>query len=276
MRGIIILLVSLLIPCLHAADSLATQLIAVRKGGASLTAPSVGGATLSPEQAYAVQDEFIETLVSGGEVPCGFKVGFTGKAAQQAWGVDGPASGPLFSSMRCADGSSISHAEFHTLIIEAEIAFTLASDIRTEADLTDLRSKVASWHLAFDIPDVRYDLKAGKPTGAEIIADGMGAHRFVIGTAQEPASLDIATVVSLARDDAVMTEAPCSAALGSPWTVLDWLARQQIAKGKILQKGAIVLTGALGKPYLAKTVNSAKGTYLARYQDLKLSVTITE
>ena len=66
-------------------------------------APPSETKTLTLTEAYAIQDELREALAGKGERILGWKAGFTGRAAQQTFGIDHPVCGFLLAS-----GGSIS------------------------------------------------------------------------------------------------------------------------------------------------------------------------
>jgi 2-keto-4-pentenoate hydratase len=85
----------------------------------------------------------------------------------------------------------------------------------------------------------------------------------MLGSPKKPSQIDMSKVnAKFSINGKEVSNAPASAALGNPWNVLLWLANLQIERGQPLQKGEVILTGALGKPYKAKGA-AAVGTYEA-------------
>ena len=206
----------------------------------------------------------------------GYKLGFTSAAAQQRFGVASPAWGRLRAQMRVPADGEISASSFSRVFVEAEIAFTIGRrvDVRLD-DVTDLLAYVRTVHPALELPDWRFGSGA-QPGFAEILADGVGAHRFVLGPGREPGEVELATAaVVLERDGEGIGRGRGADAMGSPWLALLWLSHALLEAGRALEPGEIVLTGALG-PVQVLAPNQAAGRYRVTVEGLgSVGVTIT-
>jgi len=206
----------------------------------------------------------------------GYKLGFTSVAAQQRFGVGSPVWGRLWRRMAIPRDGEVSAGTFSRVFVEAEIAFTMARrlDVRL-GDATDLLSYVGSVHPALELPDWRFGPQA-KPGLVEIVADGVGAHRFVLGTGHAPGEVDLpGAAVVLERDGEVIGRGRGSDALGDPWLALLWLSHALLEAGSALEPGEIVLTGALGAVQVLAP-NEAAGRYRVTVEGLgSVGVTIT-
>ena len=203
------------------------------------------------EEAYRVQDALTRRLARRGEKVAGYKVGFASRGAQDKWGLTEPAYGRLLASMQVPDGGKMDASEFHSLRIEAEVAFVLARSIdRPLKDTGELKPYVRSVHAAFDIPDVRYDLTRHKRRIGDFIADNMAAHRYVLGPARDPGKVNVDNInIALTHDGRKVYGGKASKIMGSPWNVLMWLANALNRRGLALRAGDVVLTGAVDKAY---------------------------
>jgi 2-keto-4-pentenoate hydratase len=206
----------------------------------------------------------------------GYKLGFTSAAARQRFGVETPVWGRLRATMQVQPDGEISAARFSRVFVEAEVAFTMGRrlDVPLE-DPADLLAYVETVHPALELPDWRFPAGV-EPGVAAILADGVGAHRFVLGPGRDPreVALEKAAVI-LERDGEVMGRGRTSDALGSPWRALLWLSHVLLEEGRALEPGEVVLTGALG-PVQALAPESAAGRYRARVEGLgSVAVTIT-
>ena len=85
-------------------------------------------ASLSVDDAYAIQLYNVERMVRQGEVISGKKIGLTSQGIQQQLGVNEPDYGHLFKSMDYSSGTVPANA-FLQPKIEAEIAFVLKEDL---------------------------------------------------------------------------------------------------------------------------------------------------
>jgi len=218
---------------------------------------------LNIADAYQIQDAYTRYAIRKGDGSAGYKAAFTSKPAQEMFGVTSPAYGRLLRSMERPANGTLKQSEFVFFHIEPEVAFKLKSDITTKSEsIEQLLPYVGSVHAAFDIPDIRFKFE-GKPNVVDIIADAAAAHRFMLGPPKKPSQIDMSKVnAKFSINGKEVSNAPASAALGNPWNVLLWLANLQIERGQPLQKGEVILTGALGKPYKAKGA-AAVGTYEA-------------
>lgn len=218
--------------------------------------------------------------VSGASGPAdeavGYKLGFTSAAAQQRFGVASPVWGRLLARMRVPRDGEVSASSFSRVFVEAEIAFTIGRrvDVRLD-DASELRAYVRTVHPALELPDWRFGSGA-KPGVDEILADGVGAHRFVLGSGREPGDVKLATAtVVLERDGDRIGRGRGADALGSPWLALLWLSHALLDAGGALEPGEIVLTGALG-PVHAFAPDEAAGDYRVTVEGLgSVGVTIT-
>jgi 2-keto-4-pentenoate hydratase len=224
----------------------------------------------SATQAYALQSTVDQQFMAIGRRVAGYKIAFTNEKSQLRWGLNEPAFAPLFEDDQVADHAktniaNIDSKDFCLLHVEAEIVFKLKSAITKVPDnQKDLIQHVATVHLGFDIPDLRFSTEQGWPTGYELIADSLGAHAWMIGEGIDQIRFDPAIQVELHRNDQLYSKGLASEVLGSPWQALSWLANKKIEQGQPLQPGQVIFTGPPGKAYLPKTNRDAPGNYEAR------------
>jgi len=79
------------------------------------------------EDAYAIQNAWVEMKVAQGRVVKGHKIGLTSKAMQSALNIDEPDSGILLDDMFFADGGLVPSDRFIATRVEAELAFVMKS-----------------------------------------------------------------------------------------------------------------------------------------------------
>ena len=77
------------------------------------------------EDAYAIQNAWVEMKVAQGRVVKGHKIGLTSKAMQSALNIDEPDSGILLDDMFFADGGLVPTDRFIATRAEAELAFVM-------------------------------------------------------------------------------------------------------------------------------------------------------
>ena len=86
-------------------------------------------ATITLEDAYAIQTRMNEHRYQDGETVVGKKIGVTSKAVQNRLGVAQPDFGILTSAMVKADGEMVNLDELIQPLAEGEIAFILKRDL---------------------------------------------------------------------------------------------------------------------------------------------------
>lgn len=236
------------------ANEIVDLMMSARSAHALIAPPSLTHGLDDIESAYRIQRVFAEKLRPLLGPVAGFKVAFASTAAQEQFGIDEPACGPLFLSQRIPSGSTISVTSFQNIYLEVEVAFTVGRPIDARADsplrsVDELHPLVRSIHAAFDVGDGRFDLTTGSPGVADQVASGCAAHYFVLGAAIDPSAFDPGDVVlKLFVNGRTVRESPATEVMGNPWNSLLWLVNRVLKNGGRLEPGDVVLTGtaALG------------------------------
>src|SRR5262245_29366203 len=154
-------------------------------------APPSAERPLSMAEAYAVQDRVRETLVSRRERVIGWKAGFTGKAAQEMFQCPEPVSAFLLASGVYPDRAEVPAQRFVEVVVEAEVALVLKRDLAGPGVTPPAALQAVEGATpALELVDFRY---SGKPTGTDLVADGVYANAIVLGAAlTEVTHLDLA------------------------------------------------------------------------------------
>lgn len=238
-----------------------------RGSGRLIAPPSVTHNLQNVDFAYRIQRVFSERMRPLVGPVVGFKVAFASRAAQEQFGIDEPAAGPLFLAQRLPPGTTISVSAFRSIYLETEVAFTLAraidaGDAAQLDTVDDLRPYVRSVHAAFDIGDGRFDLEAGSPGVADQVASGCAAHFFILGPALDPAAVDPGSVtLVLQRNGRTIRQSPATEVMGNPWNSLLWLVHRIIKNDGRLDAGDVVLTGTAAPGFNASG-NDLVGDYV--------------
>lgn len=229
----------------------------------------------SIERAYEIQALVAEELSKKLGTVSGYKVAYASKAAQEQFGVDEPASGPLFRLQRVPSGSKLPVSAFMEITLETEIAFTIGKRIdRQIRDVKELKNHVKWVHAAFDVGDYRFVSGPTRPTPQDAIATGVGAHFHVLGPGVVPAEVDVdAITLKLMRNGRTVAESPATNVMGSPWNSLLWLANKLVKTGKTLEPGDVVVSGTAAPAFRTKG-SKIKGRYRGECGDLG-TVTLT-
>jgi 2-keto-4-pentenoate hydratase len=200
---------------------------------------------LSLTDAYRVQDDLRGALLTRGERLLGWKVGFTGKAAQQSFGVDHPVCGFLLASGVFATGEAVPVARFAQLLVEVEVAFVLKRDLAGPGITPATALLAVEGALpALELVESRY---TGKPTGADMVADGVYANAIVLGQPLTPVvGLDLALEgVVYELNGQVAATNTAAEVMGNPLNSLAWVANLLGGRGLGLRAGDIVMSGSV-------------------------------
>ena len=232
--------------------------------------------TFSIKQAYEIQALLAEGLSKKLGDVSGYKVAYASKAAQEQFGVDEPASGPLFRLQRVPSGSKLPASAFMEITLETEIAFTIGKRIAKPVKNVEQLKRHVKWvHAAFDAGEYRFVSGPTKPTPQDSIATGVGAHFHVLGPGVAPDQADVDGVtLILLRNGKTLAESPATNVMGSPWNSLLWLANKLTRDGGALEPGDVVVSGTAAPAYKAKG-RTIKGRYRGECGDLgRVTLTI--
>jgi 2-keto-4-pentenoate hydratase len=177
----------------------------------------------------------------------GRKVGLTNPVVQKQLGVDQPDFGVLLDTMACPADVPVDIARTLQPKIEAEIAFVLAHDLTAPViEPADVAHATAHVVAALEIVDSR--IAAWDIDIVDTVADNASSGLFVLGDRHVGlGDLDLpACLMTLRRDDEVVSTGSGSACLGDPLVAVAWLATTARDHGRPLRAGEIVLSGALG------------------------------
>jgi len=201
----------------------------------------------SIEDAYAIQAANTAHWEKEGRTLVGAKIGLTAQTVQTQLGVDQPDFGHIFADMAVLDGETVAHGRLLQPKVEAEVAFVMARtpDVSrlTSAELIDcvayalpaieiVDSRIADWNIRI----------------VDTVADNASSGLFVLGTQPVAlADLDLRLCGMVLEKNGEPTSFGAGAAcLGNPLHALGWLAAKMAEVGRPLQKGDVILSGALG------------------------------
>lgn len=197
---------------------------------------------LTPEAAYEIQDKVIGAL--GGKVEAA-KLGLTSKAKQAQMNVSEPSYGWLLAGSRIDRSNPLKAGNLIQPRAEPEIAFLLGDQLAgDDVTATEVLAATEGVMPAIDILDSRY---AGYSfTLPEVIADNASAARYAIGEPVPIAEIDLRTVGCVfTKNGELMATAAGAAVLDDPAEAIAWFVRKLSARERHLERGAVVLSGAL-------------------------------
>jgi 2-keto-4-pentenoate hydratase len=242
------------------SESLLTTLVDIRREPRLIPPPSET-APLSFDEAYAIQDRLRERLLAGGERVVGWKAGFTHAGLQKTYGVKEPVCGFLLGSGVLSSGAEVSMSLFGSLVVEAEIAFVMRADLAGPGVTPPRALQAVEGALpALELVDFRM---SGKPTAADVVADGVFAKAIVVGTMLTPVThLDLALEgLVYELNGAIAATNTAAEVMGSPANSLAWIANHLGARGLGLQAGDVVMTGSVSALLRPKAGDVVRATY---------------
>ncbi len=175
----------------------------------------------------------------------GRKVGLTNPLVQARVGIDEPDYGIIHDDMVFASGVVLPASRYNRLLIEAEVAFVLRSDI-LEATPQAVADAIDYVTPAFEVVDFRYAGSVGDIV--DTIADNAGCSGVVLGEEKHPyGSVDLTSVeMVITGGGKEITRGVGSNVLGDPVNAVGWLAETALRTGVPLRAGEILLSGSIG------------------------------
>lgn len=197
------------------------------------------------DDAYLIQQRFVDRRVADGERIVGKKIGVTSKAVQRMVNVSQPDFGQLTSGMAFEEGEITPLGGLIQPKAEAEVAFVLKRDLRgpgiTAADVLRATDYVVP---CFEIVDSR--IQDWKIKIQDTIADNASCGVYVLGRTRARVTdldLDLAGMV-LERNGELLDTAAGAAVQGGPVNAVVWLANTLGALGIPFLAGEVILSGS--------------------------------
>ncbi|MEO6659188.1 MAG: hydratase [Burkholderiaceae bacterium] len=134
---------------MQVTTALADALLGALDAASRLALPTAGDPGFDLDVAYAVADRIRARRIARGEIPRGYKIGFTNRSIWDRYGVHAPIWGPVWdSTLRLLEGddATVSMAGLVQPRLEPEIVFGFARAPRAgmrEAELVDCLEWVA-------------------------------------------------------------------------------------------------------------------------------------
>ncbi len=207
------------------------------------------------DEAYRVQQAWLDRRLARGEVLVGHKIGLTSRAMQAAMKITTPDSGFITDAMVFAPGATLAAADFCDPKVELELCFVLARDLvapdPTIDDVLDATDHVTPAVELIAARSFRTDPTTGRArtvvdTVADNAADGgliCGGHR--VG----PREVDLRWVAALGyRNDVIEETGVAAGVLDHPARGIVWLARRYREQGLRLEAGQSILAGSFTRP----------------------------
>jgi 2-keto-4-pentenoate hydratase len=233
-------------------QSFVKQLAMAKKQGKHVNL-DVSSVPLGIGEGYDLQSEYIAQVAWP---ICGWKVGATSKAGQEALRIEEPIAGPIFEPCIYASGEIVEAPTNAMRVLEPEFAFLMARDLRPkehEYSASDVCAAIAGVAGALEIVDSRFDQHFDVGIGWTI-ADGSANHGFIPGKLQKDwRSLDLlAHSTSLSVNGEIVAQGQGGNVIGGPLNILCWLCNHLISRNLYLKAGDWVSTGLTTKVVAGK------------------------
>ncbi len=200
---------------------------------------------LTVETAYELQAAVLGLRLDVGERVIGGKLGLTSQAKQQAMGVEHPIFAPLTDAMVWPADKPLPIEQLIHPRVEPEIVFLIGEPLEGPgATALDVLGASAGVAAGLEVIDSRYE--GFRFTHPDVVADLASAARFVLGPVLAAPTFDLSLVgCSLEVGGNVVQTAAGAAILGHPANAVALLVNHLAARGERLERGAIVLAGAM-------------------------------
>ncbi|WP_165855759.1 2-oxo-hept-4-ene-1,7-dioate hydratase [Marinobacter sp. JSM 1782161] len=220
------------------------------------------------DDAYAVQNAWVNRKIDAGHRVIGWKIGLTSKAMQYALNIDTPDSGVLFDNMLFEDGNRIPPDRFIQPRIEAELAFVMKAPLSgpdvTVFDVINATDYVTPSLEVLDTRILRKDPETGHArTIVDTISDNAANAGIVLGgRAVRAHEIDMRWTGAIVSRNAAVEETGLGAGvLNHPARGIAWLARRLARYGDRIEAGQVVLSGSFIRPVEARHGDTIVGDF---------------
>ncbi len=207
------------------------------------------------EDAYAIQQSWVEMKLRSGRIVKGHKIGLTSKAMQNTSNISEPDYGVLLDDMFFRDGADISVDRFIVPRVEVELAFVLARPLRgPDCTIFDVLNATEFVTPAMEIIDARIhpidpETKVTRKVFDTISDNAANAGLIVGGRPFRPLEADMRWISAVLYRNGVVEESGVAAAvLNHPANGVAWLANKLAHYGVGLEAGEVILSGSFTRP----------------------------
>lgn len=200
---------------------------------------------LTIEVAYDIQELLVEKKLHEEKAQVsGWKLGLTSRAKQEMMGVHEPSYGVLLDSMELSPAQPISLNRLIHPKIEPEIAFIFDKEVVGPISVPEVLAATAYVAPALEIIDSRY--RNFSFTLPDVVADNSSSSRYIIGEPMSPDEIDFKLMgMVFKRNGKIEATSTAASVMGHPARAIAWMVNKLVARGKSIQPGQVVLSGAL-------------------------------
>jgi len=229
------------------------------------------GSTFFPEitieDAYLIQEKWVDFKIKQGRKVVGHKVGLTSKVMQVVMNIDEPDFGILLDDMVFQDQSEIKVNQFLDPRIEVEIAFVLGKDLDPEnLSIEKVIESSSSIHGALELIAAR-SFRKDPATGytrtvKDTISDNAANAGIIVSKNSIPKDADLSWIGAVVRKNGEIEESGIAGAvLEHPANGVIWLAKKYAAIGRQLKAGEVILSGSFTRPLIVQAGDEIKADF---------------
>ncbi len=207
------------------------------------------------EDAYQVQQAWLDLRLARGETIIGHKIGLTSRAMQDAMNITTPDSGFITDAMVFEPDSTLSAADFCDPKVELELCFVLSRDLKgadlTVDDVLDATEYVTPAVELIAARSYRRDPETGiTRTVVDTVSDNAANAGIICGGQRVgPREVDLRWICGLGYRNGVIEETGVAAGvLDHPAQGIVWLAQRYSEQGLTLAAGQSILSGSFTRP----------------------------
>ena len=219
------------------AQRAADLLIRARRERTQFSVEALGGDLASFDDAYAVQDRVADALGwFEGTRATAWKAGASAPGATPI-AVPLPTSGVVASPARYGAGA------FHSIRIEAEIAFRFGDGVAHPQRASDWKTSVDALVVTIEVVDSR--IADGDRASPRLkLADAQQHGGLVVGSSVPRRDVDWKSLHAIVRrNGAIVADTHGGHPLGDPTVLLPWFVAHVAARGRDLAAGDLVTAG---------------------------------
>ena len=206
---------------------------------------------LTIDDAYAVQQAWVELQISEGANLVGRKIGLTSRAMQQQMKIDEPDFGALLDYMVMRSGVELRHADYVDPKLEVEVAFIVGKRLSgNSVTVEEVLNATEYIQPALELIDARsyrvHPITKRPRTIVDTIADNAADAGVILGGEKvKPADVDMRWIGAIFSCNGVVEETGLAAGvLGHPANGIAWVARRIAPYGLAIEPGQIILAGS--------------------------------
>jgi 2-oxo-3-hexenedioate decarboxylase len=241
-------------PTASSTPELAAALLGAYDGATRLPLPTAGAPDFDLADAYAVADAIRARRIARGEIPRGYKIGFTNRGIWDRYGVHAPIWGPVWdSTLRLLEGAdaTLSLAGLVQPRLEPEVVFGFARAPRAGMTETELAGCLEWVAHGFEVVHTHFD--DWRFRAPDTVADFALHGRLLVGPHVPVARFDalgedLAQLrIELLQERKSVERGQGSVVLDGPLTALRLWVDAMLAQpqGWPIRPGDVVTTGTL-------------------------------